>query len=263
VRRVLRANDGMTILAFDYGQIEARVIAMFTKDPIFVKALWERYDVHMEWAERIARAYPSRIGGKKNLTDKKAMSVFRGDIKNQWTFPLFFGARLESAAGYLNIPVTVLRPLYDAFWNQFATTKDWQERILADYRKSGHVETLTGRKRRGPLSLNQVCNTPVQGTAAEIVMDAMCRLSETGDPELQPEINIHDDLTFVRVDERRADVVAEKVIKIMLDVPFKFINVPITVELSEGLNWMPQDDAVNPDGMEEVGKFSSDDGRFK
>src|SRR5262249_26087596 len=101
LRLPISAPPGCYVLAIDYGQIEARVIAMFTKDKNFVKSLWERYDVHMEWAERLSRAYPNRVGGSKNFTDKKVMKNFRTDIKNQWTFPLFFGAKLESAAGFL------------------------------------------------------------------------------------------------------------------------------------------------------------------
>lgn len=250
VRKQIVPPDGCSILAFDYGQIEARVIAMFTKDKRFCKALWERYDVHLEWAERLARAYPARVGGKKNLTDKKAMKDFRTDVKNQWTFPLFFGARVQSAAGYLKIPEQVVRPLYKEFWEQFSGVKAWQEKQLEFYHEHGYVEGLTGRRRRGPLSLNQVFNSPVQGTAAAIVIDAMSRLSELGDPELQPEINIHDDLTFIRIPKHRVDAVAERVITEMLKVPFPWVNVPITVEGSIGPNWLE---------MEEFGAFSSDE----
>lgn len=238
VRKQIIAPPGCVILAFDYGQIEARVIAMFTKDKVFCKALWENHDVHMEWAEKLSRAYPERVGGKKNFTDKKVMKSFRTDIKNQWTFPLFFGARMESAANYLNIPISVITPLYDEFWETFSGVKLWQEKVQEFYQKHGYVECLTGRRRRGPLSLNQIINTPVQGTAAEIVMDAMSRLSEMQDWELQPEINIHDDLTFCRVPVKKVDIIAEKIIDVMIHVPFDWVNVPISIEMSIGDNWL-------------------------
>lgn len=250
VRKQIVAPPGCLAMAFDLGQIEARVIAMFTKDKRFCKALWERYDIHMEWAERLAHTYPARVGGKKFLTDKKVMKDFRTDIKNQWVFPLFFGARLSSAAGYLNIPEDKLKPQYEEFWRQFSGVRDWQDQQVDFYNDHGYVECLTGRRRHGPLSLNQICNSPVQGTAAAIVIAAMSRLSETGDPELQPEINIHDDLTYMRVPEKRVDIVAEKVIGIMLKPNFPWINVPITVEGSIGPNWLE---------MEEFGVYSSDE----
>jgi uracil-DNA glycosylase family 4 len=249
VRKQIIAPPGCVLLSFDYGQIEARVIAMFSKDKAFCKALWEKYDVHMEWAQRISRAYPARVGGKKNFYDKKVMKDFRTDIKNQWTFPLFFGARLESASEYLQIPVEDLRPEYEEFWRVFSGVKDWQESLMGFYQEHNYVECLTGRRRRGPLSPNQQINTPVQGTAAEIVLDGMSRLSEVGDWDLQPEINIHDDLTFTSVPLKRVDDVAEKIIGAMIRVPFRWVNVPITAEMSIGDNWLD---------MKEFGTFSSD-----
>ena len=248
VRSSIVAPPGCVILKFDYGQIEARMIAAATKDPAFCKSLWENFDVHMDWAERLARDYPKRIGGKNNLTDKKVMKTFRTDIKNQWTFPLFFGAKLSSAAGFLNIPENILSKHYDAFWQEFEGVHKWQQKLKVFYRQYGYVECLTGRRRHGPLSFNQICNSPIQGTAAEVVLDAMSRLSETGDPELQPEINIHDDLTFLRVPEDRVDEIAEKIIDKMLAVPFDWLNVPITVEMSFGKNWAE---------LEEIGVYSS------
>lgn len=249
VRSSIVALKGTTCLSFDYGQIEARVIAMFTKDKNFCKALWERYDVHGDWAERIAYDYPHRVGGKNMLKDKKVMKDFRTDIKNQWTFPLFFGAKLSSVAGYLNIPERVLSKHYDDFWDEYEGVHQWQQKLLKFYREYGYVECLTKRRRRGPLSLNQVINSPVQGTAAEIVFDAMSRLSEIGDIELQPEINIHDDLTFLRVPDDGVDVIAEKIIDTMVNVPFSWVNVPIQVEMSCGPNWAD---------LEEVGVYASD-----
>lgn len=250
VRKQVVAPPGCVIISVDYGQIEARVIAVATQDKKFCKALWERYDIHQEWAERLARAYPARIGGKKNLTDKKAMKDFRTDVKNQFTFPLFFGARLESAAGYLEIPPEVVRPLYNEFWRQFSGVKKWQEDLLKFYEDHGYVECLTGKRRHGPLTTNKIFNSPIQGTAAAIVNEALSRLTETGDPELQPEIQIHDDLTFVRIPEKRVDEITEKILDIMLKPVFPWFNVPITVEAAVGPNWLQ---------MEEFGVFSSDE----
>lgn len=261
VRRPIAAPPGHVILAFDYGQIEARVIAMFTRDKRFCQALWDRYDIHMDWAQRIAAAYPARVGGRKMLKDKKAMKDFRTDIKNQWTFPLVFGASATSVSGYLKIPEDVIEPLYDEFWEEFAGIRAWQKEQLALYRERGYIECLTGRRRRGPLTINMIYNSPIQGTAAEIVMDGMARLSETGDPELQPEFNIHDDLTFLRVPEGRVDAVAEKVITHMLATPFAWAkSVPLTVEMACGKNWMPYDAKINSEGLksEDDWTFSSD-----
>lgn len=265
VRKQFKAPDGRIIVAIDYGQIEARVIAMASKDKAFVKSLWERYDVHEEWARRIAEHYPRRIGGKKFLKDKDVMKDFRTDIKNQWTFPLFFGAQLESVAEYLKIPVEEVQEPFRKFKKEFAGVFNWQETLMQFYYKHGYVENMLGRRRRAPMSKNEIINTPIQGTACEIVMDGMNRLSEmattTGDDNFQPNINIHDDLTFVPL-EAKVDYYLERIIPEMLNCKFPFINVPLTLEVSIGMNLMPFDEKnpdLNPEGMREIFKASSDD----
>lgn len=265
VRKAIVARKGYMIVAIDYGQIEARVIAMYTKDKKFVKALWENYDIHGEWARRIAERIPKRIGGKQYLDDPKIMKKFRTDIKNQWTFPLCFGATLESICFYLSQPcdyiadgkclVTAddLRDVHDEFWDEFNGIREWQETLRKSYEKCGYVETFTGRRRWGPMSFNKLINAPVQGFTAELVMDGMCRLSETGDPLLQPQIQIHDDITWVHVPENKVEYVIEKALDILLNPgdPFKkYINVPITMEAGVGKDWL---------SMEEVGIYSSHD----
>lgn len=248
VRKQIKPHGrNQVILAFDLGQIEARVIAMASRDPVFVKILWEDYDVHAEWTERIARRYPRWLDLKVNPVGSKQFKVKRNDIKNEWTFPLFFGASRRSVAGYLEIPEDILAPEYEEFWRVFGGVLAWQKRLVAGYEKNGYVECLTGRRRRAPLSQNQVFNSPIQGTAADIVIDAMNRLSETGEDRFQANLQIHDDLTFVECVDN-IDSTAEFIIDCMLGVSYPFINVPITVEMSVGENWY---------AMKEVGVFHS------
>jgi DNA polymerase-1 len=250
VRSQIEAPDEHVMVAIDYGQIQARNIAMESKDPVFVKALWERYDVHMEWAERLAHAYPSRIGGKQNLTDKKIMKDWRQDVKNKWTFPLFFGSVAGSVADNLEIPLNYIKPEYEAFWRIFSGVKAWQERLVASYRKTGYVEALSGRRRRAPLTQNQIINSPIQADEACLVKDAMARVVRDADDwDTQPSLMIHDDLTFImpkyKLDER-----LEFVIDRMLDFRhYDWINVPITVEVAVGKDW---------EHLDKAGDFSSD-----
>jgi uracil-DNA glycosylase family 4 len=252
VRRQIIAPPGHTIVAFDYGQLEARVIAMITKDRAFCKALWERYDVHGDEAKRLAHAYPSRIGGKQYLNDKAALKKMRDAVKNKWTFPLFFGASLDRVSEEMEIPDHILKPEVQRFQKTFAGVFQWHQQVQHFYREHGYVETLNGVRRRTPLSLNQIINTPVQSGGAEIVMDGMNRISEYADEiddlYFQPNINIHDDLTFILPTDEIDDY-AEKIISEMLAVPYDFVNVPITIEMSVGQDLMH---------MKEVLAISSD-----
>lgn len=249
VRRQIVAPPGTIMVPIDYGQIEARVIAMASGDALFVKALWERYDIHGEWARRIALEFPHVVGGKKFINDKVALKKFRDKVKGGWVFALFFDAQLATACAQCEIPVNKeSEKLYGDFWKQFAGVRTWQDKTKTFYRKYGYVECLTGRRRHGPLRDTQLVNAPIQGTACEIVMDSMNRLSELGDWHLQPFLNVHDDLTFI-LPENRYEEYVERAMRTMVQVPFSFVNVPITVEVSSGINWCDQ---------ERVMDFSSD-----
>ena len=240
VRRVVKALPRCALLAIDYGQLEARVITMLSQDKTLVAATWEGYDVHMEWAQRIAHAYPKRIGGKKFLKDKAVMKKFRSDVKNQWTFPAFYGASLYSISGYLNIPQDEISHLFDDFWEQFEGVLKWQQGLLDFYEENMYIECATGRRRYAPLSKNEIINTPVQGSAADIVLDSMTDLSrqaaEEGDVYLQAILNIHDDLTF-NIPKKKFDDYQEKIMKVMVKPRYPWIIVPLMVEPARGENW--------------------------
>jgi uracil-DNA glycosylase family 4 len=246
VRRQIRAPKGHVIAKFDQGQIQGRNIAMESRDKVFVQALWERYDIHMDWAERLSRAYPERVGGKQYFKDKKVMNTFRSDVKNQWTFPAFFGAGAPSLAGYLHIPEEIAKEQLDDFWRMFSGVKDWQDRMLATYRETGYTESLDGRRRYGPLTKNQVLNSPIQADEICLMKDAATRLARAGYVNC---LFVHDDLTYifpVEDLERRCEFV---VTEMLTYKKFKWINVPLTVELSIGQDW---------DRMEKVASYSSD-----
>lgn len=238
VRKQIEAEPGDIIVAIDYGQIQGRGIAMTSGDKAYIQALWERYDVHGDWAERVAYAYPARVGGKQYIKDKDVMKKFRDEIKNKWTFPLFFGSRMESCANDLKVPESNLAPEHKKFVKMFQGVFEWHERQQQFYKDHGYVEDLFGLRRHGPLSVNRVINSPIQMLEGVIVMDAMSRLSrrayELDDINYQPNIQIHDDLTTF-LPEDFLDKYVGKIVELMLDVKhFKFINVPITLEVSIG-----------------------------
>jgi hypothetical protein len=188
-------------------------------------------------------------GVKKVLKDKALWKWFRDRTKNEFVFPSFFGAQAKSLAGYLGIPEHITLALHDEFWDMFPDIKGWHERIKAEYLEVGYVTGCTGFRRRAPISPNELINAPIQSDEAEIVCDAMTRLSEIDAIHLQANMEIHDDLTFFWP-EQHVDELAEVVIQEMVRVPFEWAqNVPIVVEMSIGDNWAEKKD---------VGVFSSD-----
>ncbi len=259
VRRQIVAPKGHVLVALDYGQLEGCTGAMCSRDKTFVKALWEDYDMHMEWAQRAAHLWPAYIGGAHLIKDKKVMKDFRGLIKNKMVFPAFFGAAKESIAGYLTVatgieaPKHVVDSLFSEFWRAFSGVASWQNRLINDYYETGFVESPTGRRRHYPLGRPQAINYPIQSVACDIVCRAMVRLSkdaaETGCWYLHPIMNIHDDLTFcIPDDPKLLDEAIEHIYRVMLTPGYDFINVPLSVSVSVGDNWLD---------MDEVGKFWS------
>lgn len=257
VRGMIYAGKGRWLVPVDYGQIEFRVVGMCSRDKNLVRYCWTDYDVHKHWAMRIIDLYPAvqdyilaEFGeglatikakqGKDYDEDAAILKTLRQEAKNRWVFPQFFGASPYSCAAGLHIPDDVAKDLAGEFWDDFAGVKKWQEDLVKFHEKHFYVETLGGHKRRGIMTLNELINHPIQGTAAEIVQEAQMALSERADmecdPELQPVLNVHDDLTFNIADENlepKIDIIARE----MCLPRFDYINVPLIVEVSAGERW--------------------------
>jgi DNA polymerase-1 len=253
LRKQIVAPKGHVLVAFDYGQLEACTSAMCTQDQVLIKAMWEDYDIHMEWAVKAAHRHPDFIGGLKNLKNPEIMGKFRGRIKNKLVFPVIFGAANTSVAGYLNAPQEPIDKLMNEFWKTFHGIYSWQQETMNAYYATGFVSAPTGRRRHYPLTKNQAINHPIQSVACDIVCSAMCYLSNysayTGNWHLHPIMNIHDDLTFCIPDSPKIlEESIETIYRAMLNPPYKFINVPLSVECSIGTNWLE---------MDKIGKFFS------
>jgi len=255
VRNLVAAKDGYVIVAFDYGQLEGCTGAICSKDKLLIKYLWDDYDMHMEWAQKLAHLYPAIAGGKNGIKDPDVMKKLRSRVKNKLVFPAWFGAANESIAGYLGMEdhLPIIETLMDEFWATFDDTHKWQDKLMTKYYEVGWVESPTHRRHHYPLTRNQVVNFPVQSVACDIVCDAMNTLSFMAKEEnkwhLHPILNIHDDLSFIMPnDDRILEPAIETIYKIMLTPPYKFINVPLSVTCSVGKHWYK---------MQEVGKFWS------
>lgn len=251
VRKQVVAPKGHVLVAFDYGQLEGCTAAMCSKDKVLIKALWEDYDIHMEWAVKTAKLYPQIVDGRNS--DKAVMKKFRSLIKNKLVFPAIFGAQNKSIAGYLNMPEDVIDKLMDEFWSTFSGLYSWQNGLMKTYYETGSVASPTGRPHRYPLTRNQAINHPVQSLACDIVCSAMNELSmiaaETNQWHLHPVLNIHDDLTLVIPDDDKIlEESIDAIYRVMLTPPYKCVNVPLSVSASIGPAWY---------GMSEIGKFWS------
>ena len=247
-------EDDCWFVAIDYGQIQARIAGMLSKDRLYCKYLWDKNDLHMRWTKKLARAYPARIGGTKFLKDPDVLKEFRNDVKNQWTFPLIFGAAPDSVSGYLHIPVDILKKMIEEFFGEMPGLRKWQKRTRKFYDDHGYVEGPTGWRRYGPINHGEVINTPIQNAEAEIVLDAMTRLSEAAQEldkwQFQTRLEVHDELGFW-IPKKTIDRDLEFIADHMLECKhFPWINVPLCIEVSKGPNWYD---------LEKVSELFSDD----
>jgi len=238
IRGVVHARRGRVFMATDYGQIEYRVIAEVSRDPTLIQSLHEHFDVHLEWSKRIAAEYPEIL--RRHDGNLKAL---RGVIKNLFVFPAFYLAGERTIARYLQMPQGVTSRIFKRFWKEFSAVKEWQLRTVAFYKEHGYVVNPLGRRRYAPLSMSAIVNTPIQSGAAEITNDALDRMAreayETGNDNLQPRLQIHDDLTF-EPEKAAFDATMERVVTAMLHPPhptFAWLTVPLTVEVQVGRNW--------------------------
>jgi len=251
IRKQVKPEKNYRVVCFDFSGIQARNVAMESRDKALVDAFKHRYDIHTAWMEELVRLYPKWVseGAKKLATDKDLKKAYRHKAKNEFVFPSIFGARPKTLAGYLSVPDNVAERLSDKFWGQFPDIKRWHKSLENQYKKYGYVNSLAGFRRYAPISPNQLINAPIQADESIIVMDAMNRLSELEDDDFQANLMVHDDLTFIWHKDK-VDELAETVITMMLDVPFKWARiVPIGVEMSIGRDWYKQ---------ETVGEFFSD-----
>ena len=245
-RGIIKAPTDHILICCDYGQIEARLIGAASQDPVFCKALWENYDVHMEWAKKIAEIYPAVVGGERFLEDKKAMKKFRSAVKNLWVFPAFYGASYISIAAGLKIPQDLAKELFDEFWEQFAGVRKWQRWLGNRYNELGYAESLFGRRRHAPLTHNAVINSPIQSTASDICVLSMVDLNNMG---MDVVLNVHDEIG-VYVHEDDLDETMDKMVRVMTKPRLSWLNIPIAVEVKIGYDWFNMEDVKTVDSTE-------------
>lgn len=256
VRALYAAPEGSVLVSMDYGQMEARVVAMASRDRKLSRMIADRYDIHADWGRRILEEFPGVSPmGAAAADDPEEFGRVRQTAKG-FVFGNLFGQSENTCREYLGCPKGAARRLYHDFWEVFPGVRAWHRKVIDDYERLGYVLLLDGFMRRAPIAYSQIINTPIQGSAFGIVMDCWRRLVDEAlredDPHLIPPVQIHDDLTFV-VPEAEADAYIDRIVDIAFDWDderLPWINVPLSVEVSIGRSW---------DRMETVGEFHSDD----
>lgn len=248
IRSQIAARVGEKIVAFDYAGIQARNVAMESRDKNLVQAFKDRYDIHTDWMNQIQSIHPSWANPTRLVEDKAYQKEYRQKSKNGFVFATFFGARPSTIARAMQLPIEVCEEAQKRFWARFPGIRKWHLGLEKSYRENGYITGLSGFRRYAPVTPNEIINTPIQGDEAVIVLGAMNRLSEMQQHRFQANLEIHDDLSFFWK-KKEIDNNIEVVVKEMVRIVYPWINVPLTVEVSIGDDWAT---------LTEIGVYSSD-----
>ncbi len=227
IRRAFVAAAGKTLVSIDYSQIELRVMAHLSHDPVLIQAFQEDVDVHTQTAAEVF-GIPREQVAQEHRRVAKAVN-----------YGLMYGQSDFGLAQALGISRVEARHYMDRYFERFSRVAEFMEQAVKDARRNGGAVTLMGRKRsipdlhtkhfqrrRGAERIAQ--NTPVQGSAADIIKVAMLRVAERmkhGPWDALMLLTVHDELVFEvspgQAEEFAAAMVAEMEASFQLDVPLK------------------------------------------
>ncbi|MCI0513537.1 DNA polymerase I [candidate division KSB1 bacterium] len=238
IRRAFIAGDRDHLLVdADYSQIELRIMAHLAQDQTLRAAFQNDEDIHQRTAALIFNVAPEAVTPEQR---RRAKTI---------NFGIIYGMGDYGLANRLDISQTEAQAFITAYFQTYPGVKNYMETIVVEARKNGYVTTLLGRRRILPdiLSDNRrtrefaertAINTPIQGTAADLIKVAMINLHR----RLQMEkmrtrmiLQVHDELVFeVPVEELEA---ARNLIRAEMEGAVK-LAVPIKVEIGVGSNWL-------------------------
>jgi len=250
VRNFIIAPDGEVLLSLDFSQIELRVGAFYCRDKRMLETYRTGGDIHAQTTSVIYRI-PFEEAADKNAPHYKE----RRTIAKNCNFGVFYGLfptglqrTLKFKAG-LNPTLSECETIIQNLKSGYPGLAKWQDEVKKRAAVSCYTETWLGRRRYllgirssdwGKKSFAERCalNTPIQGTAADILKLACGRII-SGLPErlwLKPILQIHDELVF-ELPEDKADEAVVFIKECMETQPFPEFDVPIVAEASVGRNF--------------------------
>ena len=236
IRKGFVPEKGHLFLAADYSQIELRILAHFSGDPAFVTAFREGTDVHRQTASVIFGT-PAGAVTPEERTRAKTIN-----------FATLYGQGDFSLGRQLGIPRKEAARFIQSYFERFSGVRAFLDRQIEMAREEGYVETLSGRRRYVPelesrnWNIRQfgeriAQNTPVQGSAADLIKEAMIRIrSELREAGLLSRllIQVHDELVF-EVPDPELDRLREIVVRNMEGA--MELAVPLRVDVGIGRSW--------------------------
>ncbi|MBN1226059.1 MAG: DNA polymerase I [Deltaproteobacteria bacterium] len=236
IRKGFIADEGHFLLSADYSQIELRVFAHYSNDPVLLEAFEREEDIHARTATEIFDVHPDMVTPEMRRMAKTI------------NFGIIYGMGPIKLAKELSINKKVAQVYLDNYYKRYKGVKDLKERIIYQAREDGYVTTLLKRRRYLPnIDSNNsniraeaeraAVNTPIQGTAADLIKMAMIKIFErfkTDRLKAKMLLQVHDELVFeIPYDELDA---VKTIVKNEMEGVYP-LNVPLKVDINWGKNW--------------------------
>ncbi len=236
IRAAFTAAAGTQLLSADYSQIELRLLAHFSGDPLLTRAYTEGTDIHTLTASEVF-GVPAGTMDKETRNRAKAVN-----------FGIVYGISAFGLAAQLGIPQAEAKAYIERYFARYQGVRAFIEKTLEQTRKDGLVRTMFGRMRpipdiesRNPnqrgFAERTAINTPLQGTGADLIKLAMISLDrKLAERRLKTRmvLQVHDELLF-EVPLNETDEVA-KLVRGEMEGVVK-LNVPLVADLAFGPNW--------------------------
>lgn len=233
-RAFVPREKGRILIAADYSQIELRILAHLSGDEKLIGAFKNGEDVHRYTASLVYGVPIADVNDKMRAAAKTI------------NFGIIYGMGPFSLAKDLEITVEEAQAFIDAYFARYSGIKSFIDTTIVSARKNGYVTTILNRRRYIPEINSQnerlrsfaervAVNTPVQGSAADLIKLAMiaCHKEFLGS-DIKMTIQVHDELVF-DVPENKMKIAAAKVRKLMESV--MDLDVPLKVDIEAGANW--------------------------
>jgi len=240
IRAAFVAEKGKILLSADYSQIELRIMAHFSEDPVLAAAFRSGEDIHARTAQEVFGVGPLA----QTAEHRRAAKAIN--------FGIIYGLSPFGLAQQLGIEQKEAAQFIDAYFARYRGVKDYLNKILAETRKSGVAKTLFGRIRPIPeinspqiqlrnFAERTALNSPLQGTAADMIKLAMIAIDRrlaAEKFEAKMILQVHDELLFEAPAKER--VALEKLVREEMEGVYK-LAVPLVVEIGAGPNWRDLD----------------------
>jgi DNA polymerase-1 len=236
IRAAFTAAPGTELLSADYSQIELRLLAHFSGDPLLMRAYQNDEDIHTLTASEVF-GVPVEKMDKETRNRAKAVN-----------FGIVYGISPFGLAQQLGIPMSEAKEYIERYFARYSGVQAFIEKTLEETRKTGSVRTLFGRVRpipemesRNPnqrgFAERTAVNTPLQGTAADLIKLAMISIDrKLTERKLRTRmvLQVHDELIFEVPADEKTEV--EAMVRAEMEGVVK-LNVPLVADLAFGPNW--------------------------